>query len=126
MLAIRGPQPEPERRYVASLNHAVTSLQAALERLDAIAGTLPNRDLDTGNLVIPGSYRLTDQTYAQLLARITRHPSNGIPAGLARDLLAYYADPAAPISTRSNAAAWARVQLELGILRGMATRPEPI
>lgn len=126
MLAIRGPQPEPERRYVSSLNHAVTSLQAALERLDAIAGTLPNRDLDTGNLVVPGSYRLTDQTYAQLLARITRHPSNGIPAGLARDLLAYYADPAAPISTRSNAAAWARVQLELGILRGMATRPEPI
>lgn len=129
MLAIRGPEPLAEARYVASLTHSVTSLRAALaqpwpDRLSA--DVVPNRDLDTGRVVVPGSYRLTDQTYARLLEQITRNPAQRLPAGLKRDVTAYYADPAAPISTRSNRKAWQRVQQELGVLAGMASLPEPV
>ena len=126
MLAIRGPEPAAESRYVASLNRAVSSLRQQLDRLDQVAATLPNRDLDTGRMVAPGAYRLTDRTYARLLARITKDPSAVVPAGLERDLLAYYADPAAPISTRKDPRAWSRVERGLAILRGMRTRPEPV
>jgi hypothetical protein len=126
MLAIRGPDPEAESRYVDSLNHATTALREQLGHLDTVALTLPNRDLDTGQRVVPGSYRLTDQTYAALLKRVTREPAKGVPAGLERDLLAYYADPSAPIVTRKDPAAWARVQRELVVLRGMVARPEPV
>ena len=143
MLAIRGPEPDAEARYVRSVNGSTASLRELLgdlrtpgdAPLAAGAGgvnpvvrlslpALPNRDLDTGRLVVPGSYRLTDQTYAQLLARITHDPQAGVPFGIERDLLAYYAEPSAPISTRKDPAAWARVQRELVVLRGMATRRE--
>jgi len=35
---------------------------------------LPNRDLDTGKVVQPGGYPLTDDTYADLLHKLTRTP----------------------------------------------------
>ncbi len=126
MLAIRGPNAEAEGRYVTSLNRTVRTLRQTVGALAEGSVPLPNRDLDTGQRVVPGGYRLTDQTYAALLQRITREPGSVLPAGLKQDVLDYYADPAAPISTRNNAKAWKQVQRELAVLRGMATRPEPV
>jgi hypothetical protein len=82
---------------------------------------LPNRDLDTGSLVRPGAYVLTDKTYAELLKHLTADPGRRVPRGLRDDVLAYYADPNAPISTRKNSKAWKRVQTELTTLRAMRT-----
>ena len=39
---------------------------------------LPNRDLDTGQVVQPGGYSLTDSTYADLLHRLTRSPAQAV------------------------------------------------
>ncbi len=76
------------------------------------------------NPVVPGGYSLTDRTYAQLLARITKVPMEPIPAGLKQDILAYYADPAAPISTKKKPKEWAAVQEQLQVLIGMKTISE--
>jgi hypothetical protein len=88
---------------------------------------LPNRDLDTGYVVQPGGYSLTDSTYADLLHRLTRTPQQPIPPGIKEDIEIYYANPAAPITTKKNAAAWAQVQADLATLAGMptSTAPEP-
>jgi hypothetical protein len=86
---------------------------------------LPNRDLDTGRVVEPGGYSLTDSTYADLLHRLTRQPTQAIPPGIKRDVLAFYADPNAPITTRQNAARWAEVQADLATLATMPTSTEP-
>jgi len=86
---------------------------------------LPNRDLDTGHEVQPGGYRLTDETYAQLLHRLTRNPKQPIPPGIVRDIQAYYADPNAPITTRREPRRWAQVQADLKTLAGMPLNPEP-
>jgi hypothetical protein len=69
--------------------------------------------------VVPGGYPLTDKTYAQLLARITKVPVQQIPAGLKQDILAYYADPAAPISTKRKPKEWTAVQEQLQVLIGI-------
>lgn len=82
---------------------------------------LPNLDLDTGKVVQPGGYPLTDTTYALLLHRVTRHPSRKIPPGIKADILAYYADPEAPITTRKDAKKWAQVQADLATLAKMPT-----
>ncbi len=86
---------------------------------------LPNRDLDTGHVVQPGGYSLTDSTYADLLHRLTRAPSQPVPPGLKEDIQAYYADPASPITTKRNAAKWAQVQADLITLASMPTSTEP-
>lgn len=82
---------------------------------------LPNLDLDTGKVVQPGGYPLTDKTYARLLHRLTRDTSQKIPPGIKLDVLEYYAHPDAPISTRKNAKRWARVQADLATLSAMPT-----
>jgi hypothetical protein len=105
--------------FVKSLNEAVarfSSLLADLAENSADDLALLNRDLDTGNLVKPGAYKLTDQTYAELLEKITARGVK-VPPGIRRDILAYYSDPKAPITTKENARAWEKVQMELGVLR---------
>ncbi len=87
---------------------------------------LPNRDLDTGDPVRPGGYRLTDDTYASLLHRLVLTPKNPIPPGIQADILAYYSDPEAPIVTRRDPARWATVEADLLTLRGMPTSTEPV
>jgi Zinc dependent phospholipase C len=124
LLAIKIPTPTTEDEYVKSVNHTVDSFTEILNRLRSDPRTglaLPNLDLDTGNRVKPGAYRLTDETYAQLLRRLTSRPDRAIPAELRHNILAFYADPSAPIYTKKNAKAWKRVQAELPILRNMKT-----
>ena len=96
-----------------------------LLRSDDPRHPLPNRDLDTGRVVQPGGYSLTDSTYAELLHQLTRQPAQAIPPGIKRDVLAFYADPNAPIATKKNAAQWAEVQADLAILAAMPTSTEP-
>jgi hypothetical protein len=88
---------------------------------------LPNRDLDTGYVVKPGGYSLTDSTYADLLHRLTRTPAQPIPPGIKEDVLLYYSDPASPITTKNDSSAWAQVQADLATLADMptSTAPEP-
>lgn len=124
-LAIRGPNAKTQEMYVESLNQSIDSLRLALSHFDKIAGYLPNRDLDTGLKIKPGGYRLTDETYARLLADLTSRPKETIPIGLQRDIDNYYADPDAPIATKKNSAKWARIQAQLKVLAAMSTTPDP-
>ena len=87
---------------------------------------LPNRDLDTGYVVKPGGYLLTDSTYADLLHRLTRTPAQPIPPGIKEEIQIYYADPAAPITTKKDPSAWAQVQADLETLATMPTSTEPV
>ncbi len=86
---------------------------------------LPNRDLDTGHVVQPGGYSLTDSTYAELLHELVQRPTQAIPPGIKRDVQAYYANPDAPITTKKALARWTQVQNDLAALAKMATSTEP-
>jgi hypothetical protein len=86
---------------------------------------LPNRDLDTGRVVQPGGYSLTDSTYAKLLHLLTRQPSQPIPPGIKEDIQAYYANLDAPITTKKDPQLWAQVLADLKTLGGMPASAEP-
>jgi hypothetical protein len=129
-LAIRGPQPSTEARYIESVNRSVDWYEQLLGALakkpkapPRATMNLDNRDLDTGAIARPGTYRLMDETYAKLLGRIVfvRKP---IPATLKRDIQAYYSDPNAPISTKRHKRAWRKVQQQLTILESMPVVPD--
>ena len=124
LLAIKGPTTQTHGWYVQGVNAATDTLGRLLNEGSMAPNFLPNRDLDTGEKVRPGGYRLTDQTYAKLLKALTRQPSQKLPAELKQDVLDYYADPQAPISTKNNPKQWAQVQRQLDVLRGMDVLPE--
>lgn len=120
MLAIKIPTAQTEALYVASVDRTVTSYRELLGQLQAnpeMNLALPNRDLDTGQRVRPGAYRLTDKTYAKLVERLTANPNTPVPRGLREDILSYYADLNAPIATKKNARAWKKLMAELEELK---------
>jgi len=121
LLAIKGPNQQTEDLYIKSVNHSITALRLVLTHYDTIDHYIANRDLDTGDVVKPGAYRLTDQTYAKLLAMITKNPANIVPFQVKHDLIAYYADPQAPIETKKDPEKWAQVQTNLQTLATMKT-----
>ena len=86
---------------------------------------LLNRDLDTGRPVQPAGYRLTDQTYATLLHRLTRMPEMPVPPGIKLELQSYYKDLSLPFATKANPAAWQQLQHDLVTLAAMKTSTEP-
>ena len=125
MLSIRGPQTQTEALYIDSVNRSVGMLRQLLASYRTIPTNVPNRDLDTGAPVKPGGYPLTDDTYAQLLETLTRTPTRPIPFSLKRDILGYYANSDAPITTKKNQKKWAAVQSQLKILTNMPTSEDP-
>jgi hypothetical protein len=88
---------------------------------------LPNRDLDTGHVVQPGGYSLTDSTYADLLHRLILIPQQPIPPGIVEDIQMYYKNLDAPFTTKKNAKRWNQVLQDLKTLKTMPTSlaPEP-
>jgi ubiquinone/menaquinone biosynthesis C-methylase UbiE len=121
MLAIKGPTQDTENLYIKSMNRTITVMRLVLNNFDRVEYHLPNRDLDTGRVVKPGGYTLTDTTYAKLLAMITQHPTNLVPNELKHDLIAFYADPQSPIITNKDPEKWAQVQANLKTLETMKT-----
>jgi hypothetical protein len=121
LLAIKGPTQQTEDLYIKSLNRSINALRLVLTNFDRIDHYIANRDLDTGVVVKPGDYPLTDKTYAKLLAMITSNPNNVVPTQLKHDLADYYANPAAPIITKKDPEKWAQVQANLKTLATMKT-----
>lgn len=120
-LSIKGPTPSAEQDYVNSLMHTATVFRqtlAAATRSDGI----PNKDLDTGDLVYPGTYSLEDYTYAELLHAMTSDPATPIPFGIKRDLLAYFADPEKARYLKRKPKLFAQVQADLPILQTISTK----
>lgn len=125
-LAIRGPKPATETKYIESVNSTVSRYDYLLGALTKhpkdsprLTMNLENIDLDTGAAAIPGTYRLMDTTYAKLLSRIVA-VKNPIPATLRQNIQDYYSNPNAPISTKKHKRAWRRVQQQLTVLESMA------
>jgi hypothetical protein len=135
LVSVKGPTNATEADYMHSVYQSAAALRYALRGFTPLTsrfqtptgyamikqpfGTrdpshpLPNRDLDTGSVVKPGGYSLTDSTYAMLLHRLALSPTQPIPPGIKSDILAYYSDLNAPFTTKKNAATWAEVQADL-------------
>jgi hypothetical protein len=127
-LAIKIPTPHTQDLYVKSVNRTIELYGGIVKQLTAnrrLTQPIPNRDLDTGEKSKPGAYALTDQTYAKLLHTLTADRQRAITADLRQDILDYYSDPNAPITTKKNKKAWAQVLKDLATLRGMPTFTVP-
>jgi len=95
-LAIKIPNLQTQDEYLRSLNHAVDVFRQILDkaRNGDDPSSIANLDLDTGDPARLGTYPLADQTYAQLLRRVTETPNQAVSADLRQHLLNYYQDPA--------------------------------
>ncbi|UWZ82464.1 zinc dependent phospholipase C family protein [Occallatibacter riparius] len=114
-------EPKNEAKQLEKSRHA----QAVSKTRSDPHHPLPNRDLDTGAVVKPGGYPLTDSTYAYLLHTLTSQPTVPIPQGIKEDIQAYYADLDVPFATKKHSDQWKKVLADLQTLKTMPTSPFP-
>jgi len=110
--------PETEKMYMASFNSTIDRYRELLAEQNAGNLKLPNANLDVGELTAAGKYTLTDAAYAELLHKLQGHYTE-MPQELRSDILAFYHDLDAPISTKSAGDDWARVLKELAQLQAV-------
>src|SRR5208282_5499760 len=89
-LAFKNPTPQTEDLYIKSINTTVDQYRAFLEEVRTDSLVLPNRDLDTGNETKAAEYSLTDDTYAQLLAQLSKRKFDRTSSELRDNILEFY------------------------------------
>jgi hypothetical protein len=117
-LAFKKLTPETETLYMAGFNASIDRYRALLAAVGGGRLTLPNDNIDVGEVTDAGTYRLTDGAYAKLLHRLEGHYVD-MPQDLRSDILAFYRDLSLPIATKADAGDWARLQAELSHLEGI-------
>ncbi len=121
LLAIKIPNAESQREYVKSVDDTLARYESILNSLHEGGRTpaLADLDLDTGKSELPGTYPLTDKTYAELLKRITAVPTRKLAPGARRNILAFFSQPNARTAWEREGHNWSPIAKELVILQGM-------
>jgi hypothetical protein len=119
------PTRKTEDLYVASVNRTLDNYKNLLREVKANDLRLTNTDFDTGRLTDAGEYKLTDKTYAHLLDQLSKDNFQQVTPDLQQNILKFYKDPRAPLTTKADHSAWERVQLELEHLRTVQPQAAP-
>ena len=122
-LGFDNPTPQTEDLYIKSINSTVDSYLALLEQVRTGKLVLPNCDLDDGIPTGAAEYTLADETYANLLAKLSASKFDGTTPQLRANILAFYSDLSLPIETRKDPARWQGVLTDLGELQAAAPLP---
>jgi len=121
-VAFKIPSTQTEDMYIKSINKTVDDYGALLREQKAGHLTIQNLDFDTGRETRAGEYSLADKTYAHLLHDLAKHNFDQASPELRKNILSFYADPNAPVSTKKNAKAWKATEEELDKLK--ASNPD--
>jgi len=120
------PTRKTEDLYIASVNRTLDNYKSVLHEVKANDLQLTNTDFDTGRVTHAGEYKLTDKTYAHLLDQLAKDKFQQVTPDLRQNILTFYKDPGAPLSTKADRAAWDKVQEELQQLRAAPQSSPPI
>lgn len=112
--AFHPPTPETEKMFMQSVNETLDQYRALLADHARGALKLPSVNIDTGDPVKPGTYRLADEAYATILDKLEGKP---VPPELRADLLTFYSDLSAPFATKQDPKTWQKVLKLLDALK---------
>jgi len=114
------PTQQAEDLYIQSIDDTVDSYRKLLLQTQRGTLHLANRDCDTGRETQAGEYVLSDGTYAHLLDDLSDNDFKQVPPDLREDILGFYRNPDAPLSTKRKPKAWKKVQDQLRQLKASA------
>ena len=120
-LSFKMPTPQAEKLFMDSFNVTVEKDRSLLATETARQDQFADLNLDVGKETTAGTYKMADDTYAKLVRELARHQFAGIPTDLRGNILAFYKNEDAPISTRRHRKEWAKLQQELAMLRSGTT-----
>ncbi len=89
-LSFKAPTPEAERLFTESLKSTRARYAQALADVPRGGLALPNTDFDTGQPSAYGEYSLADDTYGELLSRLTDQHFTDVSSALRASIDRYY------------------------------------
>lgn len=116
-LGFNDPTQRTEDLYIKSINKTYDDYRHLLEQVKTSIPELPDRDLDDGEPTRPGEYTLADDTYAKLLTQLAEKKFAQTRPDLRENILAFYANPSAPVKTKKDETKWQKVQEALNQLK---------
>jgi zinc dependent phospholipase C len=121
VLQFKAPTPQAEALFLESINDTRSRYRAALDSVGAGRINLANTDFDTGKPSAHGEYALADDTYAELLHRLSNRKFAGVPDDLRNNILAFYAAAANRTASSKERKRLDRIREELAALAGTNT-----
>ncbi len=116
-LQFKAPTKEAEALFLASFTGTRERYRAALDRLGRGALDLPNTDFDTGRPSAHGEYTLADDTYAELLDRLTGHRLASVPEPLRKNIDAFYVAAPGKMSSKKERKRADTIRKQLALLK---------
>jgi Zinc dependent phospholipase C len=123
-LRFRPPTVPVQDLFIKAFDVTVARYESDVARLRKRNLVLPEKNLDTGNLLVAGQYFLADDTYARLLNDQAKHRFRSMTPQLRQNILAFYGNLNAPIATKDHPRKWRKTLRELAALRSAPIRSE--
>src|ERR1700693_6266284 len=117
VLQFRAPTPQTEKMFEDSSNATLNRYRKLLGQVPSGHIEMVNDNFDTGGSIAPGKYRMSDDTYAKLLDKLSDEKFAKASPDVRANILAFYSDPSAPYATKRDPKAWEKVQIELEQLK---------
>jgi hypothetical protein len=115
-LQFKAPTKEAEALFLASFKDTTERYRAALDAVGRGRLDLPNTNFDTGRPSAHGDYTLADDTYAELLDRLTGHRLAGVPDPLRKNIAAFYAAAPDRMSSKKERKRAEKIRQQLAAL----------
>ena len=113
-LAFHPPTPAVEHLFMGSFNETLDRYRELLHAQQQDQLQVPNDNLDTGETTSAAEYRLTDETYAELLRRVNGKP---VSNALRQEILSYYSNLEKPYATKRDPGKWGELVKRLNVLK---------
>ena len=122
-LSYKAPNQQTVEMFMRSFNLTLDHYRNFLAHVKTGDLALPNLDLDTGQRAHAGEYRLADETYAQLVAKLAEKDFSGVTPELRAGILRFYGNLQAPVATKKKEDQWHKTVLALEKLKALEAAP---
>jgi hypothetical protein len=122
-LAFKAPTPEAAELFAQSFRDATNKFRNEVNDLKDRRFEIRNANFDTGKPSRFGDYSLADETYGELLERLSDHKFQGTPVSLTRNIIAFYGEgPGPSVADKKVHKRWTRAVSDLEELKGASNR----
>lgn len=122
-LAFKAPTPEAAELFAQSFRDATARFRTEVKDLEDRRFEFRNTNFDTGRPSHFGDYSLADDTYGELLHRLSNQKFQGTPVALTRNILTFYGDgPGPSVADKKVRKRWTKAQPVVQELRDRSSR----
>jgi hypothetical protein len=116
-LSFQAPGPDAEKVFLESFDAVVERYRSDLAAERSRRSQPANVNLDTGAPSAAGTYKMSDDVYARLVDQLAKQQFTDVPQDVRDNILAFYKDENAAISTKKDRRHWVKLQQELEALK---------